>query len=212
MALREHVHDLDAMAERITGKTRLVFVCNPNNPTGTAVERDALVRFLRAGAARTSSSRSTRPTASSSPTPHVPDGLTLLDELPNLVVLRTFSKAYGLAGLRIGYAVAADPALITALRQTQVPFAVSSLAQAAALASLEPPAEAQMRDRVPRSQPSGCRVRDALLSSGYDVPPTQANFVWLGLGRGHPGLRGRLRAGRGGDPAVRRGGRTDLDQ
>ena len=70
--LREHVHDLDAMAERITGKTRLIFVCNPNNPTGTAVGRDALVALPARRARATSSSPSTRPTASSSPTPTSP--------------------------------------------------------------------------------------------------------------------------------------------
>ncbi|MBE7189932.1 histidinol-phosphate transaminase [Jatrophihabitans endophyticus] len=176
-----YVHDLDAMAERITGKTRLVFVCNPNNPTGTAVSRDALVRFLRA-------------------VPHdvvvaldeayrefvrddsVPDGLTLLDEFPNVVVLRTFSKAYGLAGLRVGYAIAADPAIAAAMAQTQVPFAVTTVAQAAALASLQPAAEAELLERVGRIVGERTRVRDVLVGLGYDVPPTQANFVWLPLG------------------------------
>ncbi len=181
VALREHVHDLNAMAERITGKTRLIFVCNPNNPTGTAVDRDVLVRFLRAvpDDVTIALDEAYREFVTDR---DVPDGLTLLDEFPNVVVLRTFSKAYGLAGLRIGYAIAADPALITALGQTQVPFAVSSLAQAAALASLEPPAEEQMRERVREVAVERVRVRDALRDHGYEVPPTQANFVWLPLG------------------------------
>ena len=112
----------------------------------------------------------------------MPDGLTLLDEFPNLVVLRTFSKAYGLAGLRVGYAIAADPAVAAAMAQTQVPFAVTTVAQAAALASLEPAAEAELLDRVARIVGERTRVRDVLLGLGYDVPPTQANFVWLPLG------------------------------
>ena len=179
--LRDYTHDLDAMAERITGKTRLVFVCNPNNPTGTVVGREELLAFLRR-------------------VPHdvvvaldeayhhfvrdeqVPDGLTLLDAHPNLIVLRTFSKAYGLAGLRVGYAVAADPALAAALRQTHVPFSVTTVAQEAALASLEPAAEEQLHHRVAEVVSERVRVRDALRECGYDVPPTEANFVWVPLG------------------------------
>ncbi len=179
--LREHVHDLESMAERITGKTRLVFVCNPNNPTGTAVARAALVRFLRAVPPDVvvALDEAYREFVTD---PAVPDGLTLLAEFPNLVVLRTFSKAYGLAGLRVGYAIAADPALAVALGQTQVPFAVTSVAQAAALASLEQPAEEQMRQRVAEAVTERARVRESLLEIGYEVPPTQANFVWLPLG------------------------------
>ncbi|SHG21856.1 histidinol-phosphate aminotransferase [Jatrophihabitans endophyticus] len=176
-----HVHDLDEMAARITGKTRLLFVCNPNNPTGTAVGRDALVRFLRAVPADVvvALDEAYREFVAD---PDVPDGLTLLPEFPNVVVLRTFSKAYGLAGLRVGYAITADPVLATALRQTQVPFAVTSVAQAAALASLEPAAEEQMAQRVDEVRRERVRVRDALRDLGHDVPASEANFVWLPLG------------------------------
>jgi histidinol-phosphate aminotransferase len=179
--LTDHVHDLEAMAERITGKTRLVFVCNPNNPTGTAVGRAALMRFLQAVPPDVvvALDEAYREFVTD---PSVPDGMSLLDEFPNLVVLRTFSKAYGLAGLRVGYAVAADPALTSALRQTQVPFAVTTIAQAAALASLEPQAEKELLARVGDVVDERERVREALLGFGYEVPPTQANFVWLPLG------------------------------
>ncbi|WP_375477949.1 histidinol-phosphate transaminase [uncultured Jatrophihabitans sp.] len=179
--LVEHVHDLAGMAERITGKTRLLFVCNPNNPTGTAVGREALVRFLRAVPPDVvvALDEAYREFVAD---PDVPDGLTLLAEFPNLVVLRTFSKAYGLAGLRVGYAIAADPAITAALAQTQVPFSISTVAQAAALASLEPAAQAQMVERVREVGAERARVRDALLRLGYAVPPSQANFVWLPLG------------------------------
>jgi histidinol-phosphate aminotransferase len=177
----DHVHDLEAMAERITGKTRLVFVCNPNNPTGTAVGRDALVRFLRAVPSDVvvALDEAYREFVTD---PDVPDGLSLLDEFPNLIVLRTFSKAYGLAGLRVGYAIAADPALTAALRQTQVPFAVTTIAQAAALASLEPQAEKELLERVARIVEERDRVHAALTGLGYDVPPSQANFVWVPMG------------------------------
>lgn len=177
----DHVHDLDAMADRITGKTRLITVCNPNNPTGTAVGRAALEAFL---------DRVPRDTVVALDEayreyitdPDLPDGLTLLDRHPNLVVLRTFSKAYGLAGLRCGYAVASDPALARAIKQTQVPFAVTALAQQAALASLEPEAEAQLLDRVAETVRERSRVHEALTAMGYEVPASQANFVWFPLG------------------------------
>jgi histidinol-phosphate aminotransferase len=179
--LRDYVHDLDEMADRITGKTRLIFVCNPNNPTATTVRRDALLAFLRrvpedvVVALDEAYREFVRD-------PDVPDGTTLLDEHPNVVVLRTFSKAYGLAGLRVGYAIAADPALAGALRQTQVPFAVTTVAQQAALASLEPEAEAQLMARVDEIVAERVRVYAKLIAMGYDIPPAQANFVWFPLG------------------------------
>jgi len=178
-----HVHDLDAMLEQVNGKTRLIFVCNPNNPTGTAVGRDALVRFLR-GVPSDVVVALDEAYREYVDDPDVPDGLTLLDEFPNVVVLRTFSKAYGLAGLRVGYAIAGDPAVAAALAKTQVAFAVTTVAQAAALASLEPETEAQLMARVAETVTERTRVRAALVEFGYPVPPTQANFVWLPLGDG----------------------------
>jgi histidinol-phosphate aminotransferase len=179
--LTGHTHDLAAMAERITGKTRLILVCNPNNPTGTVVRRAELADFLKAVPEDVvvALDEAYREYVRD---PDVPDGLTLLDGHPNLVVLRTFSKAYGLAGLRVGYAIAGDPAVARALRQTQVPFAVTSVAQQAALASLEGPAGEQLRMRTEQVAGERVRVRDALRGFGYDIPPTEANFVWVPLG------------------------------
>jgi histidinol-phosphate aminotransferase len=179
--LAQHVHDLEAMAASISGKTRVVFVCNPNNPTGTAVGRDALLRFLRSVPEDVivALDEAYREFVRD---PDVPDGLSLLDEHPNLVVLRTFSKAYGLAGLRVGYAISADPAIAAALRQTQVPFAVTSVAQAAALASLDGPAEKELLARVDDIVTERTRVRSELLRIGYEIPPSEANFVWFPLG------------------------------
>jgi len=179
--LAGYEHDLDAMADRITDKTRLIFVCNPNNPTGTAVGRAALDRFL--GAVPEDIlvvlDEAYREFVNDD---DVPDGTTYLDAHPNVIVLRTFSKAYGLAGLRVGYGLAADPAVATALRQTQTAFAVTGLSQEAALASLEPEAEVQLLERVAEIVGERARVRDELLEIGYVVPPSQANFVWLPLG------------------------------
>jgi histidinol-phosphate aminotransferase len=173
-----HVHDLDAMAAAITPRTRMVFVCNPNNPTGTAVDEDALRRFL----ARVPSDvlvvldEAYREFVSD---PAVPDGLALAAEHDNVCVLRTFSKAHRLTGLRVGYAVA-PPELAAALRGVSVPFAVSTPAQAAALAALEHLDELHADCAGAVSEVE--RMTAQLRSLGYEVPPSQANFVWLPLG------------------------------
>jgi histidinol-phosphate aminotransferase len=166
------------MAKAITDRTRLIFVCNPNNPTGTAVHRDELTEFLDRvppdclvvlDEAYHEYVRD----------PDVPDGLTLYPERPNLAVLRTFSKAYGLAALRVGFLVSHEP-VVTAVRKTQLPFTVNALAQAAAIASLA--AEPELLERVESVVKERERVREALLDQGWAVPPTEANFVWLPLG------------------------------
>ena len=129
--LRDHTHDLDAMADAVGDRTRLVFVCNPNNPTGTAVDRAAMTRFLE----RVPSDclvvldEAYREFVTSA---DFPDGLDLLAAHDNVAVLRTFSKAYGLAALRVGYAIA-HPEVIGVLRKVAMPFRVNGLAQVAAL-------------------------------------------------------------------------------
>ena len=174
------VYDLDAMAAAITDRTRLIFVCNPNNPTGTVVEADALHRFLEAVpsdvivALDEAYFEYMRLDEA-----HAYDAIELRREFRNLVVLRTFSKAYGLAGLRAGYAVA-DPEVITALGKVHVPFSVNSVAQAAAVASLHAQGELLARTDVVVAERS--RVTEALRADGYVVPDSQANFVWLALG------------------------------
>jgi histidinol-phosphate aminotransferase len=111
--------------------------------------------------------------------PDVPDGLTLYGNRPNVAVLRTFSQAYGLAALRVGFLIGSEP-VATAVRKTQLPFTVSALAQAAAIASLA--AEAELLERVEIVLKERGRVRDELLGQGWTVPPSEANFVWLPLG------------------------------
>ncbi|SPL94215.1 Biosynthetic Aromatic amino acid aminotransferase alpha @ Aspartate aminotransferase [[Actinomadura] parvosata subsp. kistnae] len=175
-------HDLNAMAEAITDRTRMVFVCNPNNPTGTAIRRAELEAFL----ARVPEDvlvvldEAYREYVRDE---DVPDGLTLYRDRPNVAVLRTFSKAYGLAGLRVGYLIAPEP-VATAVRKTIIPFAVNHLAQVAAVASLR--AEDELLDRVERVVKERTRVREALIAQGWTVPPTEANFVWLRLGAHTP--------------------------
>jgi histidinol-phosphate aminotransferase len=174
-------HDLDAMADAITERTRLIFVCTPNNPTGTVVTQADLDRFLE----------------------RVPDDvLVIVDEAyvefvrdeqavrgldtyrdrPNVAVLRTFSKAYGLAGLRVGFAVA-HPPVAKGLRQTAVPFGVSTIAQAAAIASLR--AESALLERVDALVDERDRVQTAMSAQGWVLPASQANFVWVRLGDQH---------------------------
>jgi histidinol-phosphate aminotransferase len=172
------VHDLDAMADAITDRTRLIFVCNPNNPTGTVVKRAELERFLDRvpGDVLVVLDEAYREFIRD---PEVPDGAELYRERPNVCVLRTFSKAYGLAGLRVGFAIAHEP-VAAALRKTAVPFGVSRLAQDAAVASLR--AEDALLGRVGSLVCERTRVVDALRVQGWTVPESQANFVWLRLG------------------------------
>ncbi|MDT5012492.1 MAG: histidinol-phosphate aminotransferase, partial [Mycobacterium sp.] len=132
--LQDHTYDLDAMAAAITDKTRLVFVCNPNNPTSTVVHPDALTRFVEAVPADVLIAIDEAYVEYIRDEMHS-ETLELARRHSNVVVLRTFSKAYGLAGLRVGYAVG-DPDVIAALNKAYVPFSVSSIAQAAAIASL----------------------------------------------------------------------------
>jgi histidinol-phosphate aminotransferase len=174
----DYTHDLPAMAAAISERTRLIFICTPNNPTGTAVRRDELTTFLDKVPADClvvideAYVQYVRD-------PDVPDGLTLYRGRPNVAVLRTFSKAYGLAGLRVGFLIGPEP-VAQAVRKTMLPFAVNSLAQAAAIASLA--AEPELLERVELVVKERDRVRDELLGQGWTVPPTEANFVWLPLG------------------------------
>jgi histidinol-phosphate aminotransferase len=174
----EHAHDLPAMAAAITDKTRLVLVCNPNNPTGTAIRGAELDAFLDAVPENVLVvlDEAYREFVTDS---DVPDGLAVAVDRPNVVVLRTLSKAWGLAGLRIGFLVAA-PEVAAAVRKIVTPFSTSSAAQAAALAALRASDEMQRRaDQVVAERE---RLLPALRKLVPEVPESQANFVWLPLG------------------------------
>src|SRR4051794_29799674 len=172
-------HDLKRMADAVTDRTRLLLLCSPNNPTGPALRHDDVAAFL------TSVPDDLLVVIDEAyheflDDPDAVDGTRLLDAHPNLAVLRTFSKAYGLAGLRVGYCLAGSPEIAAALRQVAVPFQVSIPAQAAALASLD--ATDEMRTRVAAVVREREPLREALLDLGYDIPPSQGNFVWLPTG------------------------------
>jgi histidinol-phosphate aminotransferase len=185
-------HDLDAMADAVTERTRLVLLCSPNNPTGPAVHAEELERFL-ARVPRDVLVVLDEAYREFVRDPDVPDGVEVHRRHPNVAVLRTFSKAYGLAGLRVGYAVA-HPEVASALRACAVPFGVSGVAQEAAVASLA--AEAELLERVEALVGERRRVLAALREQGWPVPDSEANFVWLPLGEATAELAARCeRAG-----------------
>ena len=172
-------HDLGAMAAAVSPRTRVVIVCNPNNPTGTVVPWDELVGFVDAlprdvlvvlDEAYTEYDDRPRPPSAA---------LSALVARGNVVVLRTFSKAHGLAGLRAGYLVAA-PAVAAAVRSVLPPFPVSSVAVAAATASLAHPEV--LAARVAATCEERSRVVALLSARGLTGPTSYANFVWLPLG------------------------------
>jgi histidinol-phosphate aminotransferase len=175
--LKDHTYDLDAMLAAVTDRTRLIFVCNPNNPTSTVVDPDALAIFVDAVPSHILIA------LDEAYVEYIRDGMLpesfgLVRSHSNVVVLRTFSKAYGLAGLRIGYAVG-DPDVITTLGKAYVPFSATSISQAAAIASLDAADELLARTDAVVSERN--RVSAALREAGYPLPPSQANFVWLPL-------------------------------
>jgi histidinol-phosphate aminotransferase len=173
-----HGHDLQAMAEAITDRTRLAIVCNPNNPTGTSVRKADIDRFLDAvpSDVLVVLDEAYREFVTDD---EVPDGLVTYGDRPNVVVLRTLSKAWGLAGLRIGFLVA-QPEVAAAIRKVLTPFSTSLVAQAAALAALDAEDEVIRRCALVISERE--RVTEALRKLFPDVPASQANFVWLPLG------------------------------
>jgi histidinol-phosphate aminotransferase len=176
-----HRHNLDAMLAEITVATRLVIVCNPNNPTSTAISLQSIAGFL------------------AEVPPHVcvivdeaycefnlledPDAsIALLDSHPNLVLLRTFSKVHGLCGLRVGFALCGSEDLPRALDQVRQPFFCNALAQAAAVEALAH--QDAVLDRVTRTVAERISVDERLRALGFEPADSQANFCWFGLGEG----------------------------
>ena len=171
-------HDLAAMANAITPRTKVVLLCTPNNPTGPAIRLDEFESFM-AAVPRGVVVVLDEAYAEFVRDPAAVDGRAVLADHPNLLVTRTFSKAYGLAGLRVGYAVGAAR-LGAPIRACVTPFSVSGVAQAAALASLA--AERELLDRVDAVVAERGRVVARLSGDGWHVPEPQGNFVWLAAG------------------------------
>lgn len=173
-------HDLEAMAEAITDRTRVVLLCTPNNPTGPIITRDEFHAFMQR-----------IPTdllvlldeayAEFCTDPDAVDGIAerVFETYPNVVVLRTFSKAFGLAGLRVGYAIGHERVL-DAARSTAIPLSVTAAAEMAGVASLD--AEDELRERVATIVERRRELRDGLRAQGWPVPVSQSNFIWLPTG------------------------------
>lgn len=173
-------HDLDAMAAAVTDRTRAIIVCTPNNPTGpivTSAEFAAFVDKVPSDVLILLDEAYTEFVTA----PDAVDGLAerVFEKHPNVVVLRTFSKAFGLAGLRVGYAIG-HPSVLDAARTTAIPLSVTSAAELAAIASLD--AEDELRDRVAVIVERRSALVAGLRAQGWDVPDAQGNFVWLPAG------------------------------
>ena len=177
--LKDFRHDLPAMAKAVTSKTRLVFVCNPNNPTGTyvtaaevsafmqAIPPDVIVVFDEAYYEYVTAA-------------DYPDTLSLLKGGRNVVLLRTFSKIYGLAGLRIGYGLT-TPEIVRHLNRIRPPFNTNSLAQKAALAALSD--EEHVRESRRVNTEGMASLAERLTALGLRVVPSQANFLYFDVKR-----------------------------
>ena len=176
--LPDHRHNLEAMAAAVTDRTRVVIVCTPNNPTGTVVAASEFARFMAAVPS------DLLVLLDEAYVEFVTDkdavnGVDLLGRYPNLVILRTFSKAFGLAGLRVGYAVGPE-GILNAARATAIPLSVTQAAQSAALAALDH--EAELMDRVAVLTQRRDHLFEAVTSQGWAVPRSNANFLWFPTG------------------------------
>ncbi|CAD6010265.1 histidinol-phosphate transaminase [Agreia sp. COWG] len=174
----DHRHDLDAMRSAITPRTRIVIVCSPNNPTGTVVTKGEFADFM----AQVPSDllvildEAYREFVTDE---DAVNGQELLGQYPNLVVLRTFSKAYGLAGLRVGYGIG-PAAILQAARTTAIPLGITDQAQHAAVVSLGD--DVQLNERVKDIAERRDALWTALAEQGWEAPKPQGNFVWLPTG------------------------------
>lgn len=173
------VHDLDAMLQAVTPRTKLVFVCNPNNPTGTAVGHAELERFLAALPPKTLLVCD-EAYVEYVERPDFPDTVRWVREGRNVLVLRTFSKVYGLAGLRVGYGIAPEH-IMRHLWRVKEPFNVNLLAQIAAAAALEDQEHVARSVRLNAAEKR--RLAAHLAELGCTVTPSETNFLWVGLGR-----------------------------
>lgn len=172
-------HDLEAMADAITDQTRVILLCSPNNPTGPAIFATEFTRFMSRVPADVLVvlDEAYREFVTD---PEAVHGEEVLATYDNLVVLRTFSKAYGLASLRIGYGVG-HPAIWEAARVTGIPLAVTAQAEAAALASITPEAQSALQQQISQLVQQRDTLVAELRTLGLRVPEAQGNFVWLPL-------------------------------
>lgn len=176
--LKDLTHDLDAMRKAVTPATRIVFVSNPNNPTGTVVPASEVEQFLESipSGVLVVFDEAYQEYVSS---PDFPDTVSLLKKYPNLLIMRTFSKAYGLAGLRIGYGLA-DSKVVEIMNKIRQPFNVNMLAQIAALAALKD--QEHVQRVVNLCLEEKVRLEKNLSAMGLSCVPSQANFILVKVG------------------------------
>ena len=175
----EHRHDLEAMRREITVATRLTIVCNPNNPTSTALPLDEIADFV-ADVPRHVCVILDEAYCEYNVLQDPDESIELLDRHPNLVLLRTFSKVYGLCGLRVGYGLCGSEEFRTAVDQVRQPFFCNAAAQAAALEALNH--QDEVARRVERNLAERIGLEDGLRGLGIEPAESQANFVWFDLG------------------------------
>lgn len=175
--LQEGVHDLDGMLARVNAQTRVVWICNPNNPSGTYVPEDALVAFMANIPEHVlvvlDEAYAEYVTASD-----YPDTLALCQQYPNLLLLRTFSKIYGLAALRIGYGIA-QPNVVDLINRVREPFNTSTIAQRAAITALED--EAYKQECFQKNKAGKKQFYEAFTLMGYSYYPSEANFILVDI-------------------------------
>ncbi len=177
---KNHAHDLDAMLAAITPNTRIVFVANPNNPTGTTASREELARFVNAVPADVLLA------LDEAYIEFLDEPLDLLPEIrngskPNLLLMRTFSKIYGMAGLRIGYGIG-HPDFIAALEKIRQPFNINSVAQAGALAALD---DTKHVGKTRKINSRGLKLYARTFRKlGLEFIPSSANFILVRIGDG----------------------------
>ena len=177
-------NDLDAMLKAINDNTRAIFLANPNNPTGTWIDRDLLIQFLKQVPAHVLVvldeayfEYAIHPAMQAD---GYPDGMQLLAQFPNLIVSRTFSKAYGLAGLRVGYAVS-QPVIADLLNRVRQPFNVNSLALIAATAALHD--QAHLENSASLNATGMQQLTDSFKQLGLKFIPSVGNFISVDMGR-----------------------------
>jgi histidinol-phosphate aminotransferase len=177
----EHRHDLGAMLREVTAATRLVIVCNPNNPTSTALPLGEIAEFVRA-VPRHVAVILDEAYCEFNLLQDPDESIELLARHPNLVLLRTFSKVYGLCGLRVGFGLCGSEEFRTAVEQVRQPFYCNSAAQAAAIEALEH--QDEVARRVERNLAERLELEDALRRLGIAPAESQANFIWFDLPEG----------------------------
>jgi histidinol-phosphate aminotransferase len=183
----EHRHDLRAMAREITAATRMVIVCNPNNPTSTALTLEEITAFVRS-VPRHAVVILDEAYIEFNLLADPDESIGLLARHPNLMLLRTFSKVYGLCGLRVGFALCGSEELRIAVDQVRQPFHCNAAAQAAATEALRH--QDEVARRVERNLAERLELEDGLRRLGLEPAESQANFIWFDLpdAEGEPAL------------------------